>query len=624
MINHRNTSLRLTVIALAVVGPVNLARAQAGKPATPAPAPAPAPPTATPAAPGPDTTAPEPEPSTDVLPDVPPGEGGGTTGAGAESNLGGPTRAPSAGAAPPPLVFPTAAASTVRRRRVKPLQLTIGLDPTAPDFGGEADLISTINEGSPNVKPRRWLFALHGSLRAPFRLGIGPSSAPPMPGVMQPQNELHSPAHVIGALSNDWNSVGLFPSPLGSLYLTAGNAVVAGTMIISTGTFTDAGYKQLNEMAGISQAYVTMRFNEAFGSHGGVALNAGAFSNRYGLAGPRQQSSGYYQTQLFGRTRVAGADLVLDIDLTEHLELVIEEGFGSKIEVIPWLTTSLSGAPYLPDQGPSPQGSNFVQQAHAALLVDDWLSVAGHSMISWSPNDLSASTGALSGNVPTSRLNITGGEVHVDSTRFGSGYVGYSHLSAENVLSLADGIGVLHSNNGFDLTKYYFNPAYMYKPGGMQNAVLPGSVGDSGKIDTVLFQYVARLVPLLDLPVTGRDLSVALYGMFNHVTADMLAGGKQDKFKFGAEAEASLFRFMALGVRFDRVMPNGGNADVAYSALSPRLIIHSTWMSREYLLLSYTRYFLGSALTQTPMAPYEPFAYTPDKNLIVLSAVISF
>jgi hypothetical protein len=368
-----------------------------------------------------------------------------------------------------------------------------------------------------------------------------------------------------------------------------------------------------------------MKFNEAFGSHGGVALNAGAFSNRYGLAGPRQQSSGYYQTQLFGRTRVAGADVTLDIDLNEHFELLIEEGFGSKLEVVPWLSNSLSGAPYLPDQGPTPQGSNYVQQAHAALLIDDWLRVAYHNMISWSPNDLSGSVGALS-NVPTSRLNITGGEVHADSTRFGSGYVGYSHISAENVLSLADGIGVLHSNNGLGLTRNYFNPAYMYKPttGMVQNAVLPGSVGDSGKIDTVLFQYMVRLVPLLDLPVTGRDLSLAVYGMFNHVTADMLAGGKQDKFKFGAEAEASLFRFMALGVRFDRVMPNGGNADVAYSAVSPRLIIHSTWMSREYLLLSYTRYFLGSALEFTTPAPADPLMFRADKNLIVLSAVISF
>src|SRR6185503_3578456 len=133
--------------------------------------------------------------------------------------------------------------------------------------------------------------------------------------------------------------------------------------------------------------YLTMKFNEMFGDRGGLALTAGAFSNRYGLAGPKQQSSGYYNTYLFGRTRVAGINATADIDLTDHMELMLEAGLGAKIEVIPWLKQPAGPAPYLPEQGPTPQGSNFVWQFHPALFVDEWLKVLGYYMTATTEND---------------------------------------------------------------------------------------------------------------------------------------------------------------------------------------------------------------------------------------------
>src|SRR6185295_15691828 len=247
-----------------------------------------------------------------------------------------------------------------------------------------------------------------------------------------------------------------------------------------------------------------MKFSEAFGERGGLGWTVGAFSNRYGLAGPRQQSSGYYNTTLFGRTHVVGEALTADIDLTEHLELVLEHGFGAKLEVVPWLVSSnLSVVAVLPDQGPTPQGSDFVNHLHAALLVDDWLRVAGHFMTSWSPNDLSATTGGIVGMIPSSQMNVMGGEVHVDTPRFGSGYLGYSHVAATRVLSLADGIEVIHATNGLGLVQNYLNPGYDYLRGNAYSvAPAPGSARDSGTIDTVLFQYLVRMGPLLDLPKT--------------------------------------------------------------------------------------------------------------------------
>lgn len=640
MINHRKRLFSFLVVAVAATGSFALANAQTpGAGGVGAPPPATGTAGQTPGVDGPNAI-----PEVSVVPtgvggssgtvavppvdDVPPGEALGTEETPEKTNVESPLGVPGAhtGSAVP-LVFPST--GVTRQRRVKALRTTVGLEPTAPDFGGEADLVSVLNEGSANIKPKRWTFTMHGYLRAPLRVGIGPGNVPSGAiAYTPPDYQLHAPAtHVVGVDSNDWRSVGLNPTPTGSLYMSVGNALVSGTIVVSAQTFYDVGYKKLSDMGTISQAYLTMKFNDAFGYRGGLALTAGAFSNRYGLAGPKQQSSGYYNTYLFGRTRVAGANVTANVDLTDRVELVVEGGLGAKIEVIPWLPIPVGPAPYLPEQGPAPQGSNFVWQFHPALFVDEWLKVAAHYMTSYTPNDnWSGIANATTGKPPSSsRMNVLGAEVHVDRPRLGSAYLGYSHVDASAVLSLADGIQLLHSTNGYALTRNYFNPGYAAPQGATVTAVVPGTVGDSGQIDTVLFQYMVRMAPLLELPATGRDLTLAVYGMFNHVTAAMLGGGKQDKLKFGAEAEYAFWRYLSAGVRFDHVRPDGGKADVAYSAVSPRLIFHSSWISREYILLSYTRYFLGSSygpFLDPPGISNPTYAY--DRNLLVLSAQIAF
>lgn len=523
----------------------------------------------------------------------------------------------------PAPVFPSA--GVLRKRRVKPLRITMGLDPTAPDFPGEADLVSTSNEGAANIKPKRWTFTMHGYLRAPLNVGIGPSSV--SQDLYQHQDfQLHSPANsIVGGNPSDWASVGLRPTPSASLYVSAGNAVVSGTIILSAETFFDVGYKKLDSMGAISQGYVTLKFADAFGWRGGLAVTAGAFSNRYGLAGPSQQSSGYYNAYLFGRTRVVGVNLLADIDLDEHTELVLEAGGGTKLEVIPWLSAPPPLTGYLPDQGPTPQGTNLLGHVHAALFFDSAAMLGAHCMYSYSNNDLSFTTGNLA-NVDTSHLWNCGLEGHVDSPRFGSAYLGYSHLDAKAVLSLGDALQAIQFSNGEGLTRNYLNPAYK-RPSTIA-ALVPGTQGDNGQVDTVLLQYIVRAASLFDLPATGRDLSLAIFGMFNHVSGDKLAdgtaAGTADKLKAGAELQYTWLRFLSAGLRFDRVMPDGASSDVAYSALSPRLVFHSSWMSREYILLSYTRYFLGSTVENTIITDLTGGKFHPDKNLLVLSAQIAF
>lgn len=540
--------------------------------------------------------------------------------------------------APPPAMPapPVPAAESEARpkpaeKRQKNLETTVGMDPVQHDLGPEADLLGAVDLGVPKLRTKGWKYAMHGYFRAPVRVGIGPRTD------QFPGQQWHSPARVPGYNATEWNYVGLTPNPGGSLYLNISNPNVSGNVIITTDTLNDSSYDNLAKIGGVAQAYVTMKFPEVFGNRGGLAWTVGAFSNRYGVAGPRQESTGYYGTYLFGRTHVAGEALVANIDITPHLELVVEHGFGAKLEVVPWVDPVLHSppppiAPYLPFQGPVPQGSTYVHHAHVSLLVDDWLQVSGHYLRSFSPNDYALVPGVPA---PWASMTVYGGEVHVDGPRMGSGYLGYSHIDATALLPLAGGVEVLHGVDGLGFKLNYFEPLSVAS----QINIAQTPHNDTGKVDTVLFQYLVRLAPLLGRPRSGPDVGLGLFAMYNHITApNVPASLSQDRLKFGADLTVSITHFAAAGVRFDRVLPDGPDTATAYSALSPRLIFHTKWLSREYIVVDYTRYFYGPQTLSSP--PNSGFTYQqngvspsanyvfqtphPDPNLIVVSALISF
>ena len=169
----------------------------------------------------------------------------------------------------------------------------------------------------------------------------------------------------------------------------------------------------------------------------------------------------------------------------------------------------------------------------------------------------------------------------------------------------------------------------------------PADRDDSGKVDTVLFQSLVRLAPLLGKPRGGPDLALGIFGMYNHINSATLS---QDRLKFGADLNVIPTSFMALALRFDRVMPDGPNSSEAFSAISPRLIFHTNWLSREYVIVNrYTRATSTApslrllttreharsrrrSQRQRPgvHAGAKMFSAPPDPNLVVVSSVISF
>jgi hypothetical protein len=526
-------------------------------------------------------------------------------------------------AAPPPVEPPPPPPPPPQRVRGKPLRTSVGLSPTAADLGSEADIVSSAdmagNSSTLMAEPtqQKFSFSMKGYLRAPLRLGWGPSLDHPMGSSV---TELHSPPRIVGLGSGDWNYIALAPNPTGSLYLTAGVPNVTANVIFATNTFYDSGYKDLDQMGGISQAYVALKFPAAFGERGGLAWTMGSFSNRYGNAGPYQTSSGYYGTYLFGRTHVAGEDLTVNFDITDHLEIALEDGVGAKIEVPPFLipNAAMPKNNFIPGQGSIPNGSNFVHHAHVGFFYDDWMKLGFHYLTSWTPSD---NSNPPTMPTPESRLTVLGADLHLDREMFGSFYVGYSHIDGQNLLPLSDGVQVLHGSNGKGFKEDYFGP---------KDRTLYTYTNDTGTVDTILWQYLFRLAPALGYAGRGRDIALSTYGMFNHVRSPMQPGRlaplernvDMNKLKWGAELEVALIKFMNVGFRYDQVAPDLSNDSASYKALSPRLIFHTNWKSKEYVIVNYTHFWTGP--TAYPGSPYSDVPYlVPDKDLLMVSAIMS-
>ncbi len=529
------------------------------------------------------------------------------------------SEAPAAAAPTPPADAVKAPPPPPPGRRAKPLQITVGTPPSSQDLGSEADMAGQIGPGQdPATLLEQWSFTLKGSIRVPLRVGFGPRNDG------RPGTEMHSLPRIVGLGSGDWNYVALAPNASAGIAITAGNPIASGTVIFTTSHLIDPSYAVIDD-TGIDAAYLTLKFPDAFGRRGGFAVLAGIFSERFGMPGPYQKSSGHYSTYLFGRTHQAGESTTFNVDINEDLEVIAEHGIGAKNEVVPFLDAPPE-ADFIQGQNPQPYGSTFIHHSHLAFLYDNWLRVGGHYMTAWSPDD---NTRAL-GRVPMSRLTTLGGDLHLDSENINV-YLGYSRVDGENLFPLSDALQVLHSGTGRAFKLNYFGQKTRGPSDDprLQGGLTPTNV--SGTLDTLLWESRVNVATLMGDPFNGRDLVAMFYGMFNYARSPVEETFDKSEFdiktyklKAGLDVEMQLLRFMSFATRVDRVIPKLGIAakdDDAYTALSPRLTFY-TKPRKEQVILQYTHFFLGPKTV--PGSPYTDGYYKADPDMLVLTGRMSF
>jgi hypothetical protein len=479
---------------------------------------------------------------------------------------------------------------------------TLTLPPTVPEYGDDVtegsaatpETLAPTRVGSSNIE-------IHGYMRAPMRVGIGPKND------LSGGKELHAPPRVPDSSATDWRYLYSLPGPWAELYFTYGTPRAQMTVSIAGYNQSAAGYRNLQAQLGINQAFVTLSFPDALGRIGGLKLTAGSFVNRYGTAGT--YGAGMYQTYLFGRTRAAGEVLTADVHLTEDVTLVVEHGVGAKLDVIPFQTTdanTMYQPDYLPYPGPVPEGSTYLHHAHLGVQLGKYVVVAGHYLTEWTPDDrLPAGTPSKPG-----RLSVYGGDLHVRAGVGGHGYIGYSHVSADHILPLSDAIELLHSSGGSEFKNNYFG---RFDP---RTGVKPAD--DSGSVDSLLFEYSVSLGKLARYPArfsgNGADLVATVFGMFNSVKSDTQT---HKMMKFGGEIMYSPIDVLGIGARADQVQPDMSDRDESFTVVSPKVVLRTSFLAKERVQFQYSRYFLGSKAY--PSFPYQRIDGA-DRDVFMISA----
>jgi hypothetical protein len=451
-----------------------------------------------------------------------------------------------------------------------------------------------------------WKFDFHGFLRAPLRLGVGSGVGAGFAPEAGQGAKWHSPPQIPDGTFTDWRYTNNSPGPWAELRFSYGNTRVTGNVLIAAYNLTDGGYRNLQSQLGINQAFVTLNEADLLGDKGGLLWNVGVFQNRYGAAG--RYDAGKYETYLFGRTHVAGETLTGFYNLAPDWTLTLEHGIGAKLEAPP-ANTGLPDPtpPYLPYAGPVQQGTQLVHHAHVALSYEDTVQLGGHYLTTWTDDARLASE--IDG-----RITVAGADLRLTGSRFGDGYVGYSHVSSRTPLRVGEGLELLHSLAGWNLRDNFFGP---------------GASG-SGTIDTVLWQYSFSFARFLRHPEPfwgqGPDIVVAVFGMYNHVASDdMMFMGPSNKLKWGGDATYTPLGFLGIGLRYDRVQPDLDNSSPArhelspFHALSPKVILRSEFVGHEQIVIQYTRYFFDGG----PVSPaYPTGSLAPDKDAFFIAAIM--
>jgi hypothetical protein len=474
--------------------------------------------------------------------------------------------------------------------RADDLPPSLGLSPQAAQVSGQvANLQAPQIEA--NLSPE-FAIQYHGFFRAPMVLGFG-SRPDAMPG--QSSVQVHSPPLVPDANYVNWAYTGNLGGPWAQLNFSAGNAKVSGTVILAAYNLTDAGWTNLTAQLGITQAFLTVRLPNLW-KRLSLLANVGAFSNGYGAAG--KYDAGFYNTFLIGRTHVAGETVTLALKLTDSWALQAEEGFGAKLDVIPYVAPAQQ-SPLLPYPGPTAQGTTLLAHAHAGVSYKQKLVVGLHYLYTFSQD------GRATPTQPDGSIQVLGADLKLNGGVLGDGYVGFSNVQANHSLPVADSLELLHSIGGWELRDNFFGP----------------NSDGTGQIWSLLFQYTFSLATVLRHPNPfwgqGPDLLLSVFGMANWVSSSDPAFST-NRFKMGVEATYLPLKWLGLSGRFDLVEPNLSDDTQTFYALSPKLLFRTEFLAHEQIVVGYTHYFNGSSVTPT----YPNQMLRPDRNVLQLSAML--
>lgn len=465
----------------------------------------------------------------------------------------------------------------------------VGLSPGEPQTRSAPPQVPL---GIPPSQSASNVFDFHGFLLLPLAVGVLERENP---GPDQGKHALHIPPQIPQYLrSFGWT--GVIPAPWAQMNFSYGNSTISGTVILGARSFTDAaGYYNPVEQLGVTDAFISTNLSKSVDVP--LELKVGAVTGRYGAMGA--YDAGRYGTPLIARTNSIGETLTANLDIGSF-QLVLEQGAGGQLGGPSRGLVPAGWNDYADDK----VGASFVHHWHAGLGTDDgFVQLGVHYLSAFSADDR-ATNGQ---DVPDGRISVLGGDMRVTAGRGGHLYAGVAQtdLNAAGVVSGV--IEVLNARGGPELIREYLGP----------------NSGGNGKLTTFGGQYdlsVARAVYGDAFQGKSPDLRLSVFGVGTKVTSDDADYDAVTKLKAGAEVTYSIAKWFGVSGRFDHVRPDHAINNQSYHIVSPRLLFHTDWESRDELVLQYSRFIYGDGVVvRTGYPPVDDPSAIPDEDVFVMS-----
>ncbi|MBN2717422.1 MAG: hypothetical protein JXX14_16335 [Deltaproteobacteria bacterium] len=470
-------------------------------------------------------------------------------------------------------------------------------------------------EGSGGDADERNNFYYTGYFRAPFNFGIGSNKT--LEGEGLSDTALHALPVMPDSTYVDWRYTNTHGGPWAEIKFTYGNRKVSGNVALATYNLTNGSYKKLGAQLGISEAFVSMNFPGLFADRGGLVVNIGAFTARYGSAG--RYDAGSYDTYLFGATKVTGEHSRVYFDIAPKLTLHVEQGFGGKTEVDAFrqfelvdldgqtvtnpsnheqtVPNPLGSEQWVPYGGSDWElGDTFLHHEHIGVSYDDKLFIGAHFMHEFSMDKDNFNVDY--GSDRDAHIMNMGIDVRLRDFFFGNGYFGYAHTDLKNPLRLGGAIEALHSIAGWSWNANYFKPTSIDPYGGGSSMTATDQGDNRGTIDTFVWEYEFSLAKFLWHPKQfwGQDRDVVLkaFGQLNFVNSDSpFFTAASTKLKYGFDAQWTPLSWFGVGGRIDFVNPDMDDNSLSFQQYTGRLIFKSKFVTHETVNVSYSYYNMG-------------------------------
>jgi hypothetical protein len=413
-----------------------------------------------------------------------------------------------------------------------------------------------------------------------------------------------------------FSHTGVTPTPYGQLNFSYGTEVVTGTAtLVADQPSVSSGFFDPSSQLGINDLFLTIL--PKLGENTRLVLRFGAFSDRYGS--PGEYDEGHYGMPLIARTNGVGETVSAAFRL-DDVTVLVEQGVQGQNN-----KPSNQISPDVWNDFADPRvGSSFVHHFHAGVGYQQMVTLGAHYLGAWSQDDRATGAGAADG-----RIHVLATDLRLTLGRFGHLYGAFSYVKADHARTVGRVIEILNVEGGPGLMQHYLGPDRSPTAAGTGNLTIVG-----GQYDLSVGRLVSYPVPFSG---DGPDIRVSLFGALvkvksNDETIDPRPRGPSEgapdklfdgvtKLKYGVEGTYTFLSWLGAGVRFDQVAPIMSDQKRSFAVISPRVLFHTDWQSRDLVLLQYSRFMYGSYTEMmTGQPPVPSYTVTKDKDMITLSA----